>query len=287
MRALLVNCNGIRQRRRRLRLAALMFTLRVGVCTITETHLREAEVDQLRFRNYAVITRTCRETVGRIGGGVLILVHTLFKSSKVTLPRTVAGPIESCRVLLFPIRFPEAAVVITGVYVPPKQTKHLTLDGLSQLSTPIRDKETQLSVSHIITGDFNATTWIPLFEEWGLESGIWQLNDPVLPTATTGSTLDHVLFIPGYYIPSTFLPPDFQEEAQGAHVENTAYPASVLPTESISDHYPVVLPIPCDIEHATKKTIRLQLKTLTDEDWSERNNILSETLQKKNSKEHE
>ena len=71
LRVMVINCNGIRQKHRRLRLAALMFTLRVGICIITETHLRKVEVDQLKFKNYSVVADYSRETVGRIGGGSL------------------------------------------------------------------------------------------------------------------------------------------------------------------------------------------------------------------------
>ena len=75
---------------------------------------------------------------------------------------------------------------------------------------------------------------------------MWQLNDPSLPTGNTGSALGRALFILGYYMPSTSVPPGHREEKTGRGAEAKAYPAIILPEAAISDHYPMPLPVPCD-----------------------------------------
>ena len=82
---MVINCNGIRKRNKRIQLAELLYKLHIGICVITETHLRKIEVDQLKFLHYVVISEYCRETEGRIGGGVIIIVHNLFKASRFEL----------------------------------------------------------------------------------------------------------------------------------------------------------------------------------------------------------
>ena len=99
-----------------------------------------------------------------------------------------------------------AATILTGAYVPHGCTHGLT----SGIGAPIQDQATQHQISHLICGDLNATAWIRLFEEWGMEEGLWRLNGPAIATAATGSTLDPMLFCPGYYIPSKVLPSALQ-----------------------------------------------------------------------------
>ena len=66
-----ININGLRKKHKRVLLGKLMFDVWAGICIATETHLRENDLDKLRYDNYHVIAHYCRPTpVGeRIGGG--------------------------------------------------------------------------------------------------------------------------------------------------------------------------------------------------------------------------
>ena len=59
---MVINCNGIRNRYRRILLAELLYRLHIGVCIITETHLRKEEVKQLKFLHYTVVSDYSRVT---------------------------------------------------------------------------------------------------------------------------------------------------------------------------------------------------------------------------------
>ena len=209
---------------------------------------------------------------------MLILAHQQSGASKYELPNTKGIELEHCSVRLFPTKALRSSVVVTGVYIPPRETPMLNIDLLKKLSANIHDVTTGTIISHLIGGDFNTPSWCPLFEEWGLEEGLWQLNDPTLPTANTGSTLDRVLYSPGFYIPSTFIPPDMQDHPVQADAEEPLYPAVVLSHLAISDHYPIILPIPCDTDESTVTTKRLKVSALTEEEWAERNEALRQAL---------
>ena len=102
-------------------------------------------------------------------------------------------------------------------------------------------------------GDFNVSSWGLLYQEWMQTEGIIELVDPCVPTFTSGSALDKLLFVPGGYIPSTLLPTrGSAEQDKGMASEDHHFPASVLHYDHISDHYPVLLSIPCDREEKIK-----------------------------------
>ena len=208
------------------------------------------------------------------------MVHKHFNASVYTLPNKPADGIETCSIRLFPTAVLQTALVFTGIYIPPNRTLDLSLEALGTLGAPVTDTTTQETLSHILAGDFNTTTWTPLFEEWGLEAGMWQLNDPTVSTANTGSTLDHMLFSPGFYIPSTFLPIEYDGEAAGDDTDARSYPAFVCEGAAFSDHYPMVLPIPCDIDHKVRETKRYKLGALTEEEWEQRDQLLVQKLER-------
>ena len=60
-----------------MRLGRLLMQLGVGVRIVTGTHLRRAEPDRVRIKEYNGMADSCRPTPPgvRIGGGVLILVR--------------------------------------------------------------------------------------------------------------------------------------------------------------------------------------------------------------------
>ena len=69
---------------------------------------RNAFVERLQFRNYAVIAIELRGAVGRVGWGILILAHTLFRAMKTTLPGAALEAIESRSIGLLPAARPVA-----------------------------------------------------------------------------------------------------------------------------------------------------------------------------------
>ena len=107
-------------------------------------------------------------------------------------------------------------------------------------------------------GDFNATSWLPLFEEWTAEEDVWCLNDPTEPTINTGSSIDKCLFRPGFYIPSSFVPREEGQMFGHEHLGLTPYPAIVLPEFGVRDHFPLILPIPCDVPQESFTSRKLE-----------------------------
>ena len=96
-----------------------------------------------------------------------------------------------CAIKLHPAKNSSAAIVITALYCAPKQTKEPTLAKLDSISDEIIDERTGDVLSHRYLGDFNTSSWGTLFEEWCLEIGAWQLNDPPTSTINTGGVLVH------------------------------------------------------------------------------------------------
>ena len=92
-------------------------------------------------------------------------------------------------------------MVITGKYIPPGRMGGLSLGMLEILSTPSVDATTQHMVSHILVGDIDVNTRTPAIRRVEHEARLWQLNDPAIPTANAGSTIDRAILIPGCYAP--------------------------------------------------------------------------------------
>ena len=63
-------------------------------------------------------------------------------------------------------------------------------------------------VGHVLAGDFNHLSWENGYREWVGTHGARELSDPALGTYGSGNALDKFLFAPGFYFPSTFLPPE-------------------------------------------------------------------------------
>ena len=101
----------------------------------------------------------------------------------------------------------------------------------------------------IIGGDLNVTSWMSLYREWVQTEGMIELVNPCIPTYATGSAINKILFAPGGYMPSTFLPTKGAEWTyREARTDDQYFPASVINCTHISDHLPIILPIPCDKE---------------------------------------
>ena len=66
VRMLTINCGGIRERRRGLRLADLLHEFRIVICGLAETHLRREAVGMYRFKLYDIVANCGREAEGRV-----------------------------------------------------------------------------------------------------------------------------------------------------------------------------------------------------------------------------
>ena len=131
-----------------------------------------------------------------------------------------------------------------------------------------------------MAGDFNTTTWGVLFHEWTQEGGVVDLLEPIIPAFAVGTSSDKFLFVPGFYVPSTFLPP-----SEGALTEKEFYdaepyfPAAVLDKTYLAGHFPILLQLPCDAEEDRPTPhSRLRVNNLTPEQWEERNLTLEQLL---------
>ena len=115
-----------------------------------------------------------------------------------------------------------------------------------------------------------------------------ELTDPDVPTFDMG-TVCHIpiwgryLFVPGFYIPSTYLPPAAVSSGEWDDpLDEPYYPAVVVPYEDFSNHSPVVLEIPCDpIDTRVVLRKRIRVNALTDETWAERDMELAVQLNRR------
>ena len=138
---------------------------------------------------------------------MLILVHQTVVSEKRSVLEGLCAEIEHCSALIYPAEGPRAVLCLTGVHISPSNTAHLTLGRLAGLGAPMRSEEGPEDLPRIIAGDFNIATWSPLYAEWIQEHGLQELLGPATRTFALGSSIDNFLFLPGAYVPSTFLPP--------------------------------------------------------------------------------
>ena len=156
------------------------------------------------------------------------------------------------------------------------------MDMLKKLSSPVDDPDAATTLPHILGGDFNTTGRTRLYEGRLQEEGAMDLVDSHVPTNAGGTAIDAFLYTPGACIPSTLLPyrPGPRKELDH-HFDAPSSPAHVIPYTDLSDHMPILLPIPC--EAAPKQVMRLQrirIDALSDETWLERDPELSPSLER-------
>ena len=286
MNVISLNVNGIRKKRKRLALERVLDELHISICVATETHLRKKDLKRTKFKNYTLMADFCRNPVGKIGGGSAIIVSNLVTAETCPFPFEYPTPYEGCCAKVFPKSAPEEAILITGMYISPKNTRHVSLHDLLKISgtNPSPDKkegEEATTLSHIITGDFNTTTWSGLFEEWCQTSSAWTLVNPRLPTITTGSCIDKMMLIPGQFIPATFFPPDAAGDEDGGRgiPQPPFYPAEILPDYALSSHFPLLVQIPAECPELAKGESKMTLDAMSEEQWAEKNLLLMERLQ--------
>ena len=183
---------------------------------------------------------------------------------------------------MYPTDEPETIIIITGVYIPPKRTKDLTLQKLKKLEKGNRDKikRSEIIPSHIIGGDFNTTSWQELFHEWTQERGIRELTDPGQPTITTGGSIDKFLLIPGDFVPENLFPPEPDEGGErGDIAAEMHYPVYVWQNVTLCSHYSIFLKIPASKRYQTcKKSSNMQVESLTEEQWGEKDEEIGRKL---------
>ena len=246
-----ININGLRSKQKKTLLGEILRDAKAGICIITESHLREAEVDQLRIKNYHVITKYCIPIpIGEhISGGALLLVHIKPISKKLPKVPSCVPLIEHCALCLFPTGGPRTALQISAVYTPSSSTRSITMELLRKLSRQQRNPVGAEPLPHLLIGDFNITSWSLLYHEWLKSAGARELLDPTAPTFALGTSIDKLTFVPGSYVPSTFLPPSHDQSPDMTPFSDEPYcPAIVLGCDYLGSHYPSVLPIPCDFE---------------------------------------
>ena len=89
--------------------------------------------------------------------------------------------------------------------------------------------------------------------------------------------------MPGYYVPSTFLPPEDSRFLDRSGIwEEPYYPVEVLNYPHFIDHSPVMLPIPSDTRKGKEMTGRsMRVGDLSEEDWQARDENAQEILARK------
>ena len=116
-----LNINGLRTEQKRTTLGKLLFDLQIGVCVLTETHLRSEDLDDLSVTSYQIVADYCRPVpVGdKIAGGVLILVHIDLVADELPRLTGLLPHVEHCPCMLYPTEDAATAMRVSGVYIPP------------------------------------------------------------------------------------------------------------------------------------------------------------------------
>ena len=99
----------------------------IDVCVVTGPHLREKGLGRVEFERYAGLRKHCRATEGQIGGRVLILVRNAVAAKEEDSPFRPRSRKEACAIAAFFTDRPENKNGFTGVYIPPKKTKLVTI----------------------------------------------------------------------------------------------------------------------------------------------------------------
>ena len=123
-------------------------------------------------------------------GEVLKLARNFRSIEKFSLPGSTPRPIETPSAEEYPAMNPKPATLVTGIYVPPGRTRILTMGDLEALGTPVLHRDASAALSHLLTGDFNLRSWMPLFEEWCSQQGLRDLSGPADPAISAGSAAD-------------------------------------------------------------------------------------------------
>ena len=103
---------------------------------------------------------------------------------------------------------------------------------------------------------------------------MWRLNDRSAPSVHTGSSIDKVLFLTGRCTRFSFSPGDWERELSREEGLADFSAAAVSPELALSDHLPLLSPVPCDVERPTFSNNGLNVAEMAAEDWLPSNNNL-------------
>ena len=198
---------------------------------------------------------------------MLILAHIDLVADELPKLTGLLPHVEHCSCMLYPTEDAATATRVSGVYIPPPRVgRKVTLGRLRKLSAPTFDDCAGDVAPHLLGGDFNPTNWMPMYEEWLRAGSIMELVNPEAPSFATGSALDRFLFAPGSYIPSTFLPQSAVSELTAEEADDCpSYPADVPLCTHMSDHHPIILPIPWDeVDHPSRSSPKIRVSGLSD-----------------------
>ena len=154
-----INANGLRTKIKRDLLGKLLLDLQVGVGLITETHLRTADLSWIKYPQYHVVSDYCRPVPAgkQIGGGVPILVHQDFTTTKVPKDPKLLPVFEHCSTMLYPTHSTETAIRLKAIYLPPKKASKIKLGLLRRLNRTEGDPNGADPAPRILGGDLNTT----------------------------------------------------------------------------------------------------------------------------------
>ena len=114
-------------------------------------------------------------------GGVLILAHHSINAEPHGPQAAGDGGEEICSAEIYPTTSSGAALPISRIYIPPERSAAMGAEALVGLCQKRTDALTQYTLSHLIVGDLNVTTWLEAYEEWCATEGLRALNDPEIP----------------------------------------------------------------------------------------------------------
>ena len=118
------------------RVERLLHLLELGVCGLSETHLRDVEVESIHVKNCTGAAKRRREVKSEIGGGVLVEANRLFKADlTVTLGQETEAT-EARSVILWFAASPEITTIVSRVYILPQLAPKLQFGHLMGLSGP-------------------------------------------------------------------------------------------------------------------------------------------------------
>ena len=164
-------------------------------------------------------------------------------------------------------KLPQFRMRAVGFYVPPVHTDLLKAHMLEMLGQPAVQPGADQQISSFTIGDFNVPGWSEEYHEWCASEGLWELNDPFLPTHTGGRPLDRILFAMGDFAPSNFIVSSTQNEIENeGDDEIQHFLATVHEEMAFSDHSPIILQILADKQLKPKLETSFKLERLAGED---------------------
>ena len=116
LRIMTINCNGLRQEKKRLALGNISQILQIGICEVTESHLRRKELSRVKIPGYEALARFCRiASRTHIRGGVLILARHTVTAEEIESDEGDGRSAESWSIAVFPGGGKDTKIKVAGV----------------------------------------------------------------------------------------------------------------------------------------------------------------------------